>query len=53
MNNERLKLLRRSSLRHEVDGSFDELEEFEDRREIKSEFGSSITVESDVDHATS
>ena len=31
---ERFKILRRNSLRNEVDGSFDELEEFEDRNEI-------------------
>lgn len=33
MNNESFKILRRNSLRNEVDGTFDELEEFEDRNE--------------------
>lgn len=34
---ERFKMIRRNSLRHEVDGSFEELEEFEDRNEGESE----------------
>lgn len=35
MDNERFKILRRNSLRNEVDGTFDELEEFEDRGEAE------------------
>ena len=33
VDGERFKMIRRNSLRNEVDGSFDELEEFEDRNE--------------------
>lgn len=37
MDSERFKMIRRNSLRNEVDGSFEELEEFEDRNEATSE----------------
>lgn len=37
VTDERFNLIRRNSLRQEVDGSFDELEDFEDRRHAKSE----------------
>ena len=33
VDGDRFKMIRRNSLRNEVDGSFDELEEFEDRNE--------------------
>lgn len=34
---ERFKIIRRNSLRNEVDGFFEELDDFEDRRESTSE----------------
>lgn len=37
IDGERFKMIRRNSLRNEVDGSFEELEEFEDRNEVTSE----------------
>lgn len=37
MDEERFKIIRRNSLRNEVDGSFEELEAYEDRNEAPSE----------------